>query len=100
MAKFLTRIIFKHFKKKEICPFFLSSTQPPLFISGATHSTVSSPKKDFEYVTEGQNQWPGLFTEWIIIPCMCVCIACINPTEQTVAGLLVLLADRAASEGL
>lgn len=80
--------------------YFSFSLQHNLFISfQVTHSTVSALKKDFKCVTDGQNQWQGLFTEWIIIPS--VSLYCMYyPTEQTVAGLLVLLADRAASVGL
>ena len=64
-----------------------------------THTHSTAPKADLRNVTEGRNHWLGLFTEWIIIPswslyCMCY------PTEQTVAGFLVPLADRAASVGL
>lgn len=70
-----------------------------MFWGPHTFHTVSVPKKGSNCVTEGPNQWLGLFTEWIIIPS--VSLYCMYyPTEQTVAGLLVLLADRAASVGL
>lgn len=45
------------------------------------------------YGTDGQNRWPGLFSERIIIPSVSPYCTC-YPTEQTVAGLLVPLADR------
>ena len=83
-----------------------SSSTDRLIYWGHTHTHTHihtflcfCTKGGLNYVTEGQNQCPGLFTEWIIIPS--VSLYCMYyPTEQTVSGLLVLLADRAASAGL
>lgn len=64
--------------------FFFFFFADSFILSGHTHS--------LKCVRGGQNEWPGLFTEWIIIPS--VPLYCMYyPSEQTVAGLLVPLAS-------